>query len=528
MDKHAILAAIRSYATAKGEAGAYLDHARWHAQHGESGHGDSTVWFHGTKAAPFQGFQEHDPHAPALHLFSRLGLHFTSDPEQAGQYAEQEAWNPVKGGAPSVVPVRLRITKPLVLRGSGYDDDEVGDDDELGSMLASHARSKKIITSDEYAQATMRPDSWRYILKGHPRESDIAQAFVDHLKERGYDGIIHAHEGYAADSETKPVTAIAFHPSQIEGAYRAFVLNEGKLMDKTLLLAALRSYADEKIANQAGYTLKNHRWHANAHPDMSHVRNTYLEKADIDPVPLTQIKKIDQEFSKRVAQAYEEMPMWSADALPAYDALGTELEAQYKHLTDHGYKFDLHYHDFPPYVASSEMNASDSMREDLHNNKHMDVFATASGHGNEPFQHHYKVVDGQNVPIVDEPNPLLKHVVGMSTEEKPVLLNDLFRGVHDAFGHGVMPHQFGPLGEDNAYREHAATLSPLAVRALTTETRGQNSWVNFGPQIVRPDGSIPKKSDKDYKPPADRKYAEQKIALLPEWADDLKIGTPNE
>tara|TARA_R100000805_G_scaffold475_10_gene947 strand:- start:4127 stop:11347 length:7221 start_codon:yes stop_codon:yes gene_type:complete len=55
-----------------------------------------------------------------------------------------------------------------------------------------------------------------------------------------------------------------------------------------------------------------------------------------------------------------------------------------------------------------------------------------------------------------------------------------------------------------------------ARRAMTTETRGQNSWVNFNQSLRREDGSMPKKGDPDYVRPQDRPFAEQKIGLLPD------------
>jgi hypothetical protein len=59
-------------------------------------------------------------------------------------------------------------------------------------------------------------------------------------------------------------------------------------------------------------------------------------------------------------------------------------------------------------------------------------------------------------------------------------------------------------------------FSPVAQKALTTETRGQNSWVNFGPQNFNEDGS------KKNIPAADRPFAQQKVALLPEQYMDWK------
>jgi hypothetical protein len=59
--------------------------------------------------------------------------------------------------------------------------------------------------------------------------------------------------------------------------------------------------------------------------------------------------------------------------------------------------------------------------------------------------------------------------------------NDMFRAVHDAFGHGATGRGFNRHGEEAAYRSHARMFSPEARGALASETRGQNAFVNrFG------------------------------------------------
>lgn len=49
------------------------------------------------------------------------------------------------------------------------------------------------------------------------------------------------------------------------------------------------------------------------------------------------------------------------------------------------------------------------------------------------------------------------------------------------YGHIKDGNGFTPSGEDNAWRSHYAMFSPAARPAMTTETRGQSDWVNFGP-----------------------------------------------
>jgi hypothetical protein len=59
--------------------------------------------------------------------------------------------------------------------------------------------------------------------------------------------------------------------------------------------------------------------------------------------------------------------------------------------------------------------------------------------------------------------------------------NEMFRAVHDFYGHAVHGNPFGPKGEEIAYGAHSQMFSPLARMAMASETRGQNSFVNFTP-----------------------------------------------
>ena len=80
--------------------------------------------------------------------------------------------------------------------------------------------------------------------------------------------------------------------------------------------------------------------------------------------------------------------------------------------------------------------------------------------------------------------------------------NNMFRAVHDFFGHAGSGRGFLADGEEAAWVSHSQMFSPLARRAMTTETRGQNSWFNKYGKGKGPDGG-------------DR-FAEQKVFLLPE------------
>ncbi len=93
--------------------------------------------------------------------------------------------------------------------------------------------------------------------------------------------------------------------------------------------------------------------------------------------------------------------------------------------------------------------------------------------------------------------------------------NNVFRAVHDVFGHaqgverfgnehGGANLDFGHHGEDHAFRNQAAMYSPLARRALASETRGQNAAFHFGPN-----------GPQNRQKPAGAIYPEQKAALMP-------------
>lgn len=58
--------------------------------------------------------------------------------------------------------------------------------------------------------------------------------------------------------------------------------------------------------------------------------------------------------------------------------------------------------------------------------------------------------------------------------------NDMFRAVHDVFGHAGSGRNFNASGEEAAFRSHYDMFTPAAQGAMATETRGQNSTNNFG------------------------------------------------
>lgn len=65
--------------------------------------------------------------------------------------------------------------------------------------------------------------------------------------------------------------------------------------------------------------------------------------------------------------------------------------------------------------------------------------------------------------------------------------NDKLRAVHDVFGHAATGRGFSRHGEEAAYQLHRQTFPAEALGAMTSELRGQNSYLNYGPDAQFPD-----------------------------------------
>lgn len=216
-------------------------------------------------------------------------------------------------------------------------------------------------------------------------------------------------------------------------------------------------------------------------PSLQTAVNDYHARRGLQPVDHSQYYPVDEAFGRRVADAYESLQVDnSADpkVRAAYEALVRETKEQYDHLIDQGYTLEPWTKEGQPYANSHEMVA------DLRDNKHLYFFTGG------------------------EPHPFLSKV----DPDTGLTMNDMFRAVHDAWAHATAGYGFGPRGEEGAHFIHSQSYSPLARQAMSTETRGQNSWVNFGRHNYDAQGN-PLNIPMTEKP-----YAPQKVDLLPEWA----------
>ena len=159
----------------------------------------------------------------------------------------------------------------------------------------------------------------------------------------------------------------------------------------------------------------------------------------------------------RIADVYETLPKMDRDAVDEYEALASEVEEQFDFMTKTlGVKVEFVADD--PYKTSKEM-------------------------------------------FDDVSRGVLKVLKTETTGAHPLFSdaqNDKFRAVHDYFGHAATGRGFGQDGEEAAWVHHSQMFTEKARAALTTETRGQNSFFNN----------------------RGKQFADQKVALLPEefWA----------
>lgn len=246
--------------------------------------------------------------------------------------------------------------------------------------------------------------------------------------------------------------------------------------------------------------------------DVIRVSSEYKQENGIDNDSGERIYDINIEEAKRRADAFEEMKHDpnNPEVKKSYNAMADETANQFDFLVQNGYSVEVFEGTGEPYKNSQEM------LKDLIDNKHLFMLSTEKDFGQNP------ITDKQR----DE-NPLLKDSGKKDINGKALLINDLFRFVHDVFGHGERGNSFGAKGEENAWDVHARMYSPLARKAMTTETRGQNSWVNFGEHMRNEDGSIKKQGDEGYLSPTQRPFAEQKIGLMPEFAYKLYFTENN-
>lgn len=176
---------------------------------------------------------------------------------------------------------------------------------------------------------------------------------------------------------------------------------------------------------------------------------------------------------KRVGKAYMEMPFMDNGARAAWKAYAEGVKRQFAHLTAPesrgGMGITVTVEENDPYDTSAPGGTA-LFFDDVRNGR-MRVMATR--------------LTGSHFLLTDDEN-------------------DMFRAVHDVFGHCGTGRGVDRHGEEAAYRKHSTMFSALAQKALATETRGQNH------AMIAAGGE----------------FQAQKVAVLPLWAREFRTASP--
>lgn len=203
-------------------------------------------------------------------------------------------------------------------------------------------------------------------------------------------------------------------------------------------------------------------------------KQTFLKTRGMDApaVSVESLAKVTASpLADDIAETYDNLisDPTNPEVIASYKKLSEEVEDQFYFMTKdpNGPQINVKFVDEDPYQIDGKPSSKLFM-EDIVNNKQLQI---------------YKTADGQAHPILSND------------------INDKFRAVHDFFGHAASGRGVAKDGEEAAWISHSTMFTELARKAMTTETRGQNSWVNrYG-------------LDETGKPV---QYAEQKAALLPD------------
>jgi LAS superfamily LD-carboxypeptidase LdcB len=252
----------------------------------------------------------------------------------------------------------------------------------------------------------------------------------------------------------------------------------------------------EGLPQKVGIPLTGGSVSAGPDPRIRQVARDYMASTGMQYNPPTKYVKADPSRARRIGAAYEAMKDDPNEPLTkaSYAAMISETMAQYNAAKKAGLKVEF----WNPEKQADPYGASPRLAtEDVRNNHHMWVYPTYAGYGS-----------GDPISEDDaKKNPLLQ-LTGETWNGIPVTVNDVFRAIHDYYGHAKEGVGFRADGEENAWRAHASMFSPLARMAMTSETRGQNSWLNYGPhgeknRTARTEDTV---------------FAPQKIGVLPHWA----------
>lgn len=188
----------------------------------------------------------------------------------------------------------------------------------------------------------------------------------------------------------------------------------------------------------------------------------------------------DEGYCRRVARWYDRGPMLAYDARLSrlYDRFKWETARQFHAIVEAGVTVAPWRRPGQPYQSSAELCESVRATGTIY------VHLTSEGHGAAPSQGFHP----------------LREPSGITVAGVELAHNDLFRVVHDIFGHVTWGNSFSARGELRAAFRHLGMYSEDVHPVLFTEQVAQICWYYFGPHLERG---------------GERRYPDQKVFELP-------------
>lgn len=219
---------------------------------------------------------------------------------------------------------------------------------------------------------------------------------------------------------------------------------------------------------------------------------------------------LNEELCMTIADWYDQAPFRCIDpaAIKGYRALKEESARQYEALLEAGLKIEPWLRRGQPYKSASEL-AREVRRSGV-----LYVYLTRNGHGRSGSE-----IDLREQDLLaaepQTPHPMTE-LTGIRVRNVDIMYNDLFRAVHDFFGHIMRGCSFTPVGEFQASWYHLRMYSEESHPVLLSETVGQICWFFYGMHVRGPNGKILQPQDSGYIPPSKRLYSLQKTPPLPD------------
>ncbi|WP_406632470.1 crotonobetainyl-CoA--carnitine CoA-transferase [Amycolatopsis sp. WGS_07] len=196
--------------------------------------------------------------------------------------------------------------------------------------------------------------------------------------------------------------------------------------------------------------------------------------ADAAAAPL----KWDDAYCRRVAAYYDQGPLFDLDAALAdrYRRFQRETWEHFQLVAEAGIEVRPWRGPGQPYRTSAELRAAVRTTGVLY------VYLTSAAHG----------------PGTGRAGHPMAEPSGVVADGVRLCHNDIFRAVHDVFGHVLSGSGFSPRGEFRASFCHLSMYSEPVHPVLFTEQIAQICWYFYGPHAAR------------------RRYPEQKVFAFPE------------